>query len=61
MPLAKKLTMITPNLHFKTSVEKIYVTMLRVWNMYTISIFICSKSSRQTSYAQDIPYDVICS
>lgn len=46
MFLAKKLIMITPNVHFKIYVEKIHKTILRVWNMCTIYISICGKASR---------------
>lgn len=48
MVLAKELIMITPKLYFEISVEKIHVTMLRVWNLYTIFISICGNSNRQT-------------
>lgn len=49
MALVKKLITISSNVHVKTSVEKIHVTMPRVWNMRTVFISIYSQSSRQTS------------
>lgn len=67
MVLAKELIMITLTLHFKTSVEKIHVTVLRVWNIYIPFLFpyVVNLIGRLiilyeiVTYARGIHYDII--
>lgn len=64
MVLAKELIMITLTLHFKTSVEKIHVTVLRVWNIYIPFLFpyvvnLIGRLYEIVTYARGIHYDII--